>query len=86
MRVTAAVLGGVLGLSLIINVIFVVVLATKIRGTSISLSMQSPPSEGEGGKEAMDIEMKPNSLYGRYLTSGRVSKVSHHAAYEDVEP
>jgi Na+-transporting NADH:ubiquinone oxidoreductase subunit NqrF len=68
-----AILGGVLGLSMIINIILiivVVILVAKNRLTSHSLSVppNSAMNEGGGGNQgALDIEMKPNSLYG--LTS-----------------
>ena len=94
--VAPATLGGVLGLSVIINIILlivVVVLVTKRKNTSLSL----PPSTS--GAEDKDIEMKPNSLYG--LTSGSESIVTkpnevygvsmtsehgHPATYEYVNP
>ena len=91
---TPAVLGGVLGLSVIINV---VVLVIKNSETS-----QKPPTlitDREEETGTMDIEMKPNSLYG--LTSGSESIVtkpnevygvsvpaepSHPATHEYVNP
>ncbi len=98
--VTPAVLGGILGLSVIINIILIIVLITKNRKSSQSLP--APPTsvnDRVGEKGAMDIEMKPNSLYG--LTSGSESIVtkpnevygvsvpaesSHPATYEYVNP
>ena len=97
--VTPAFLGGALGLSVIINVILiivVVILVTKKRNTFAPPLPPSSVNEGEGGKGTMDIEMKPNSLYG--LTSGSesivtkpnevygVSQSSHPEAYEYVNP
>ena len=99
--VTPAVLGGILGLSVIINIILIIVLITKNRKSSQSLLPAPPTSVNDrvGEKGAMDIEMKPNSLYG--LTSGSESIVtkpnevygvsvptepSHPATYEYVNP
>ena len=91
----AIILGGVLGLSVIINIvllIIVVVLVTKRKSTSLL----PPPTTSVDDK---DIEMKPNSLYG--LTSGSesimtkpnevygvsmTSEPSHPATYEYVNP
>ena len=76
--VTPAVLGSLLGLSVILNIfliIVVVILVAKNRATSLSLPV--PPSstvnEG-GGNQGTLYEMKPNSLYG--LTSGSESIVT----------
>ncbi len=67
--VTSAVLGGILGLSVTINIILIIVLVIKKGKRS-----QSPLTDREGEKGAMDIEMKPNSLYG--LASGSESIVT----------
>ncbi len=68
--VTSAVLGGILGLSVTINIILIIVLVIKKGKHS-----QSPPTDREKKKGAIrDIEMKPNSLYG--LTSGSESIVT----------
>ena len=70
--VTPAILGGILGLSVIIIVILItaVVLVTKNRGTSQSTQPLPPEFHNGGGQNgAVDIEMKPNSLYGLHLTS-----------------
>ena len=98
--VTPAVLGGVLGLSVIINVILIIVVVVLV--TKKSETSQKPPTlitDREGETGTMDIEMKPNSLYG--LTSGSESIVtkpnevygvsvpaepSHPATYEYVNP
>ena len=79
-------------------IIILVVLVAKNRANSPSLPV--PPSsavnEGGGNQGTLDIEMKPNSLYG--LTSGsesivtkpnevyRVSVPSQPATYEYVNP
>ena len=100
--VTPVVLGSLLGLSVILNIfliIVVVILVAKNRATSISqpLSPSSAVNEGRGNQGTLDIEMKPNSLYG--LTSGSeniivtkpnevygVSVPSQPATYEYVNP
>ena len=77
MTVTA-IFGGVLGLSVILNIFLIivaVVLVAKNRASSPSLPVQSSSAVNEGGgnQGTLDIEMKPNSLYG--LTSdGIVTK------------
>ena len=91
MTVTA-IFGGVLGLSVILNIfliIIAVVLVAKNRESSPSLPV--PPSSAVNNQGTLDIEMKSNSLYG--LTSdGIVTKpnevygVSVSAIYEQVIP
>ena len=75
--VTPATLGGILGLSVIIIVILitVVVLVTKNREKSQS-TRPFPPEfhNGSGQNGIMDVEMKPNSLYGLDLTSAYSSQ------------
>ena len=78
---------------IIVNV--VVVLIAKNRASSPSLPVP-PVNEGGGTQGTLDIEMKPNSLYG--LTSGSesivtkpnevygVSVPSQPATYEYVNP
>ena len=101
--VTPAILGGVLGLSTVINVILLIVvvaLATRMNNTFAPSLPPTSVTGGEGERQGtMDIEMKPNSLYG--LTSNNESIVtkpnevygvsvltepSHPAAYEYVVP
>ena len=70
--VTPAALGGVLWLSVTINIILtivVVILVTKVRVTSPLLPTIAMVNEGEGKQGTLDIEMKRNSLYGQ-LTAG----------------
>ena len=76
----------------------VVILIVKNRATSLSLPVPSSSAVNEGGgtQGTLDIEMKPNSLYG--LTSGSesivtkpnevygVSMPSQSAIYEYVNP
>ena len=98
MTVTA-IFGGILGLSVILNIFLIivaVVLVAKIRASSPSLPVQSSSAvnEFEGGvnQGTLDIEMKPNSMYG--LTSDGivtkpnevygVSVSSQPAIYEQV--
>ena len=98
MTVTA-IFGGVLGLSVILNIFLIivaVVLVAKNRASSPSLPVQSSSAvNGGGGNQGtLDIEMKPNSLYG--LTSDGivtkpnevygVSVSSQSAIYEQVIP
>ena len=93
--ITPAILGGVLGLSIINVILFivVVVLVTRKRNTfAPSVPPSSVNAEGDGGKRTTDIEMKPNSLYG-LITSGEsivtnpseVYGVSEPAAYGNVD-
>jgi hypothetical protein len=101
--VTPAILGGVLGVSVIINIILiivVVVLVTKNRSTSPSLPAPPTSAMNEGGgrnQGTLDIEMKPNSLYG--LTSEAIvtkpnevygvslpAEPSQPVTYEYVDP
>ena len=59
----------------VILIIVVAVLVIKNGGMSQSaLPLQPKINAGHGGKGLMDIEMKPNSLYG--LTSGSESIVT----------
>ena len=74
-----AILGGILGLSVILNIflIIVVILVAKNRATSPSLPVPlycAAVNEGGVNQGTQDIEMKPNSLYG--LTSGSESIVT----------
>ena len=66
--VTPATLGGILGLSVIIIVILitVVVLVTKIfrEASQSTRPLQPEFHDGGGGNGTMDIEMKPNPVYG----------------------
>ena len=57
-------------------IIIVVILIVKNRASSLSLPVQSSSAVNEGGgnQGTLDIEMKPNSLYG--LTSGSESIVT----------
>ena len=95
--VTPAILGGVLGLSVAINIILiivVVVVVTKVRVRVTSLSLTLPhTSVNEGG--TLDIEMKPNSLYGQLTAAGsdnivtkpnEVYGVSHSVPAEPSQP
>ena len=96
MTVTA-IFGGVLGVSVILNIFLIivgVVLVAKNRASSLSLPVQSSSAVNEGGgnQGTLDIEMKSNSLYG--LTSDGivtkpnevygVSVSSQPAIYEQV--
>ena len=75
--VTPAILGGVLGLSVIIIVILitVMVLVTKNREASQSTRPLPPEFHNRGGQNGIvDIEMKPNSLYDLHLTSAYSSQ------------
>ena len=87
-------------MSVIINIILIIVVVAKNTKPSQSLpALPTSVNVREGEKGAMDIEMKPNSLYG--LTSGSESIVtkpnevygvsvpaepSHPATYEYVNP
>ena len=96
--VVILILGGLLGLSVVINIVLlitVVILAAKRREKDIVPSlppMATSVSEGDAGTK--HIEMKPNSLYGVTSDSERivikpneVYGVSNHPmAYEYVNP
>lgn len=67
--ISQAALGGVLGVSVVINIIsitVIVVLLVKIRGGQFSPSSSSRETEE-------DIDMKPNALYG-FTGEGIVTK------------
>ena len=97
--VTPAILGGVLGLSVSINIILivVVVLVTKVR-VAPPIPPDTSANEGEVKQGTLDIEMKPNSLYGQLTAGGSdsivtkpnevygVSVPSQPEAYEYVNP
>jgi hypothetical protein len=66
-----AILGGVLGLSVIMNIILIIVVVVLVaRNRLTSPSLPAPPTsamnEGGGGNQGIldGVEMKPNSLYG----------------------
>ena len=74
--VVPAAVGGVLAVSVIMNIVLVIIVVVlliilKGRGT------RSPQSYEVKEQEAMDIEMKPNSVYG--VTSEGVTAESNDA-------
>ena len=85
---TVSIVGGVLGSSVIINIILiiiVVVLVTKNRDTVLSPSLAMAGNNVTEGEGRRDTKMKPNSLYGHDQTAGSESQsiaIDQNAAYK----